>query len=91
MALGKIKPFFSKQYLMERKIFTKAGLLGCLLLMLLPFAGIAWSDHTLLVSRALRELPVWKNQDSIQAKSLKTFMAETEKELALFLAGQEPL
>jgi len=89
MALGKIKPFFSKQYLMERKIFTKAGLLGCLLLMLLPFAGIAWSDHTLLVSRALRELTVWKNQDSIQAKSLKTFLAETEKELALFLAGQE--
>jgi hypothetical protein len=56
---------------------------------LFPIAGKAWSDHTLLVSKALKDLAVWKNQDSIPAKSLQTFLMETEKELAQFMAKQE--
>ncbi|HPT31803.1 MAG TPA: hypothetical protein PLW67_08185, partial [Prolixibacteraceae bacterium] len=74
---------------MKRKFIQKALLSGGLLLLLFPFSGQAWSDHTLLVSKALKDLPAWKNQDSIAARSLKTFLVETEKELASFLAEQE--
>lgn len=74
---------------MKRKFIQKALLSGGLLLLLFPFSGQAWSDHTLLVSKALKDLPAWKNQDSIAARSLKTFLVETEKELASFLVEQE--
>jgi len=48
-----------------------------------------WSEHPLLVRPALENHPAWKNQQAIEAKSLKTFLIETEKQLEAMLAQHE--
>ena len=63
-----------------------------LLILVAPFTTLkvsAWSEHPLLVRPALKNHPVWQKADSVQAKSLKNFLIENEKELERFLAEQE--
>ncbi len=60
-------------------------LLSCFI----PSSLHAWSDHPLLARHALFNLPVWDNIDSVEVKSLKQFLIETEESLALFLAEYE--
>jgi hypothetical protein len=74
---------------MKSSFIKKFFLLMLVASVMLPFKGLAWTEHPLLVSKALKDLPVWKKMDSIQAKSLKTFLIENEKELVAFLAEEE--
>jgi hypothetical protein len=74
---------------MKSSFIKKLFLLMLVASVMLPFGGFAWTEHPLLVSKALKNLPAWKNMDSIQAKSLRTFLIETEKELVAFLAEEE--
>jgi hypothetical protein len=74
---------------MERNPVTRISLIILLLSLLVPLTGSAWSEHPLLVNKALKGLPLWSKMDSVHAKSLRTFLVETEKELVTFLADQE--
>jgi hypothetical protein len=49
----------------------------------------AWSEHPILALIALEDLPYWQMLDSVQAKSLYSFLLETEKELEVFLDVHE--
>lgn len=49
----------------------------------------AWSEHPLLARPALAGLELWNNVDSVEVKSLKQFLIETEDPLAVFLAEYE--
>ncbi|MGF1585621.1 MAG: hypothetical protein ACFCUM_09890 [Bacteroidales bacterium] len=49
----------------------------------------AWSEHPLLARLALSELDLWEKVDSVEVKSLKQFLIETEEPLAVFLAEHE--
>jgi hypothetical protein len=60
-----------------------------LLTLVFPARLDGWSEHPLLVRPALKDLQVWNKMDPVKAVSLHTFLVETEKELAVFLAGQE--
>jgi hypothetical protein len=74
---------------MKKSVVTKLCLILLFTATILPFRVLAWSEHPLLVNKALKDLPVWKNMDSIQAKSLRTFLIENEKQLVAFLAEEE--
>lgn len=74
---------------MNRNLFPLALIL---IFLIGPFSILkvsAWSEHPLLVRPALKNHPVWQKADSVQAKNLKTFLLETEKELEKFLADHE--
>ncbi len=63
-----------------------------LLFMTGPFSTLqvsAWSEHPLLVRPALKNHPIWQKADSVDVKSLKTFLLENEKALEKFLAEHE--
>jgi hypothetical protein len=49
----------------------------------------AWSEHPILSRIALEDLPYWQMLDSVNAKSLYSFLLETEKELEVFLERHE--
>lgn len=49
----------------------------------------AWSEHPILARIALEDLPYWQMPDSVKAKSLYTFLIETEKEMEVFLEIHE--
>ncbi len=73
-----------------KRIFLAATF--TLLILAAPFTTLkvsAWSEHPLLVRPALKNHPIWQQADSVQAKNLKTFLLEAEKELEKFLAEQE--
>jgi len=52
-------------------------------------AAQAWSDHPIMSKAALQAMPQWQTIDSVTAKSLQTFLMETEDELSLFLEWHE--
>ncbi len=52
-------------------------------------AVLAWSEHPLLARPALAGLELWNNIDSVEVKSLKQFLIETEDSLTVFLAQYE--
>jgi hypothetical protein len=74
---------------MKKTFIKKLLLLMLVASVMIPFNCNAWTEHPLLVSKALKDLSVWKNMDSIQAKGLKTFLIENEKELVAFFAEEE--
>ena len=74
---------------MKKTLIEKICLLVLVITVIFPVRGYSWSEHPLLVKKALKDLPLWKNMDSIPAKSLRTFLIETEKEMATFLAEEE--
>jgi hypothetical protein len=49
----------------------------------------SWSEHPMLIRPALSEVFNWENMDSIEAKSLQTFLMEVEKDMEIFLANHE--
>lgn len=49
----------------------------------------AWSEHPLLVKPALKDHPVWKTIGKVEARNLKTFLIQVEKELEQYLAQHE--
>lgn len=59
------------------------------LILALSYAAHAWSDHPILSKSALQDMPQWQTIDSVAAKSLQTFLMETEDELSLFLEWHE--
>lgn len=66
----------------------KIGLL-IVLSLTLSYAAQAWSDHPIMSKAALQDMPQWQTIDSVAAKSLQTFLMETEDELSLFLEWHE--
>jgi hypothetical protein len=54
-----------------------------------PADVAGWSDHPVLAKAALSDLSFWNNIDSVEAKSLTTFLLETGHELEGFLLKQE--
>jgi hypothetical protein len=73
---------------MMKYFSRKIGLLIGLSL-ILSYAAHAWSDHPILSKAALQDMPQWQSIDSVTAKSLQTFLMETEDELSLFLEWHE--
>ena len=55
----------------------------------IPSTLKAWSEHPLLARLALSDLDLWEQIDSVEVKSLKQFLIETEEPLAVFLAEHE--
>jgi hypothetical protein len=74
---------------MKKTFNEKLCLLMLVMTVLFPLKGYSWLEHPLLVNKALKDLPVWKSMDSIQVKSLRTFLIENEKDLVTFLAKEE--
>jgi hypothetical protein len=87
--LIRIEYIYHEKFKMKMTYKEKLYLLMLVLTMLFPTPGYSWTEHPLLVSKALKDLPLWKNMDSVQVKSLKTFLIENEKELVTFLANEE--
>ncbi len=74
---------------MNRKLFIAAFTLLLLAGPLSVLKTFGWSEHPMLVRPALKDHPIWQKTDSVQAKNLKIFLLESEKELEKFLAEQE--
>ena len=74
---------------MKSRSTAKISIFLFLLTLVFPARLDGWSEHPLLVRPALKDLQVWNKMVPVKAVSLHTFLAETEKELAVFLAGQE--
>jgi hypothetical protein len=68
-----------------KKLISLLILFSCLI----PARVHAWSEHPLLARYALSGLPLWESADSVEVKSLKQFLVETEDALAVFLAEHE--
>jgi len=74
---------------MNRNLFPLALIL---IFLTGPFSVLkvsAWSEHPMLVRPALINHPIWQKAKPVEARNLKTFLLETEKELEKFLAEQE--
>ncbi len=75
----------SFQSMNVNKLITLFFVFSCLI----PASVHAWSEHPLLARHALDGLPFWGSADSVEVKSLKQFLVETEDELAVFLVEHE--
>ncbi len=74
---------------MKISFLLKFSLLWIFLNLLFTSGVSAWSGHQMMVYPALKDHIAWGKAASVEAKNLRTFLVETEKELVLFLAEQE--
>jgi hypothetical protein len=74
---------------MKKKPAIKISFVILLLGIIFPYPVGAWTEHPLLLNKALKGLPIWTKMDSVETRSLRSFLIDTEKELVTFLADQE--
>lgn len=74
---------------MKNFFATSVWAIAAIFYLLIPKTIHAWNEHPMLVRPALSGAIEWEKLDSVQAKSLKTFLIESEKEIETFLARHE--